>query len=67
MGSAVRSAVLASMAAGAPSVVLAVGRSGRPVTSVPVQRDVRPEGASAWTAGARLRQSVRSLRWALRP
>jgi glycosyltransferase involved in cell wall biosynthesis len=67
MGPAVHAAVLPAMAAGAPSVVLAVGRSGCPVTSVPVARDQRPEGTSAWTARARLRQSVRSLRWALRP
>jgi glycosyltransferase involved in cell wall biosynthesis len=67
MGPAVRDAVLTGMAgSGAPSVVLAVGRSGRPVTSVPVSRDRRPVGRSAWTAGARLRQSVRSLAWALR-
>jgi glycosyltransferase involved in cell wall biosynthesis len=67
LGPAVRAAVLSAMAAGAPSVVLAVGRAGGPVTSVPVARDQRPEGTSAWTARARLRQSVRSLRWALRP
>jgi polyisoprenyl-phosphate glycosyltransferase len=66
MAPAVRAAVLPAMAAGAPSVVLAVGRSGCPVTSVPVARDVRPEGTSAWTARARVRQSMRSLRWALR-
>ncbi|GAA3160390.1 hypothetical protein GCM10010531_09860 [Blastococcus jejuensis] len=66
MGPAVRSAVLAAMDDGAPSVVLAVGRAGRPVTSVPVPRDRRTEGTSAWTRRARLRQSVRSLRWAAR-
>jgi len=49
-----------------PSVVLAVGLSGRPVTSVPVERDLRPEGRSAWTARARVGQSVRSLAWAIR-
>jgi polyisoprenyl-phosphate glycosyltransferase len=58
---AVRAVVLA---ADAPSVVLAVGVARRPVTSVPVVRDVRPEGRSAWTARARLGQSVRSLWWA---
>ena len=63
LGPAVRAAVLAS---GSPSVVLAVGVARRPVTSVPVERDVRPEGRSAWTARARLGQSVRSLGWALR-
>jgi undecaprenyl-phosphate 4-deoxy-4-formamido-L-arabinose transferase len=63
LGPRVRSAVLT---ADAPSVVLAVGLARRPVTSVPVARDVRPEGRSAWTARARLAQSVRSLGWALR-
>jgi undecaprenyl-phosphate 4-deoxy-4-formamido-L-arabinose transferase len=63
LGPAVRAAVLG---ADAPSVVLAVGAARRPVTSVPVVRDVRPEGRSAWTARARLGQSVRSLWWALR-
>jgi undecaprenyl-phosphate 4-deoxy-4-formamido-L-arabinose transferase len=47
-------------------VVLAVGVARRPVASVPVSRAVRPEGRSAWTARARLGQSVRSLWWALR-
>jgi polyisoprenyl-phosphate glycosyltransferase len=51
---------------GAPSVVLAVARAGRPVTSVPVSRDRRPEGRSAWTGSSRVRQSVRSLTWAVR-
>jgi hypothetical protein len=67
VGPQVRAAVLAAVdAAGAPSVVLAVGQAGLPVTSIPVVRDLRPVGRSAWTAGARLRQSARSLRWALR-
>ncbi|RBY90859.1 glycosyl transferase family 2 [Blastococcus sp. TF02A-26] len=63
MGPAVRAAVLAEQA---PSIVLAVGLAGHPVASVPVARDARPSGRSAWTARARLAQSVRSLRWALR-
>lgn len=50
----------------APSVVLAVGASGHPVTSVPVARDPRPVGGSAWSGRARLAQSVRSLVWAVR-
>jgi glycosyltransferase involved in cell wall biosynthesis len=66
MRPAVRTAVLADMAEGAPSVVLAVGRSGRPVTSVPVARERRAVGTSAWTPRARLRQSIDSLRWAFR-
>jgi hypothetical protein len=67
MGPAVRAAVLAAMAdGGAPSVVLAVAAAHVPVTSVPVTRDRRPTGRSAWTAAARLRQSARSLAWAAR-
>jgi glycosyltransferase involved in cell wall biosynthesis len=66
MGPAVRAAVLDEMAAGAPSVVLAVARAGRPVTSVPVTRHRRPVGTSAWSARGRLAQSLRSLRWAAR-
>ena len=67
MDRTVRTAVVAEVLAGrAPSVVLAVARARRPVVSVPVARDVRPVGDSAWTASARLRQSVRSLAWAAR-
>ncbi|SNR68991.1 glycosyltransferase [Blastococcus mobilis] len=66
MDAEVRSAVLTAMTAeAAPSVVLAVARAGVPTTSVPVTRDLRPVGRSAWTGQARLRQSVRSLSWAL--
>ncbi|MDP5184475.1 glycosyltransferase [Blastococcus sp. BMG 814] len=67
MSPAVRAAVVPAVQdQGAPSVVLAVGRSGRPVASVPVVRDRRPVGRSAWTARARVRQSLRSLSWAAR-
>jgi glycosyltransferase involved in cell wall biosynthesis len=66
MGPGVRQAVLAAVGAGAPSVVLAVARAGEPATSLPVVRDVRPEGRSGWTGRARLRQSARSLAWAVR-
>lgn len=67
MGPAVRDAVVTAVRdEGAPSVVLAVARAGRPVVSVPVERDSRPEGRSAWTVRARLRQSLRSLAWAVR-
>jgi glycosyltransferase involved in cell wall biosynthesis len=67
MDRAVRDAVVTAVRdGGAPSVVLAVARAGRPVVSVPVERDRRPEGRSAWTGRTRLRQSVRSLAWALR-
>jgi hypothetical protein len=67
MDRAVRTTVLTEVLAGrAPSVVLVVARARRPVVSVPVTRDVRPVGESAWTASARLRQSARSLAWAVR-
>mgnify|MGYP002778981966 CR=1 FL=1 len=63
----VRTTVVSEVLAGrAPSVVLAVARARRPVVSLPVERAVRPAGRSAWTAGARLRQSARSLAWAVR-
>jgi glycosyltransferase involved in cell wall biosynthesis len=62
----VRDAVVSAVGGGAPSVVLAVARAGRPVVSVPVVRDRRPEGRSAWTGRSRVRQSVRSLAWAVR-
>ncbi|MGY1822084.1 glycosyltransferase [Geodermatophilus sp. SYSU D00079] len=67
MGPAVRDAVVAAvLGGGAPSVVLAVGATRRRVTSVPVARDRRPEGRSAWSHRDRLVQSARSLVWALR-
>jgi polyisoprenyl-phosphate glycosyltransferase len=66
MGPGVRRAVVAAVPAGAPSVVLAVARAGERTTSLPVPRDVRPEGRSAWTGRARIAQSVRSLAWAAR-
>ena len=66
MDAAVRAAVLTAVTTeAAPSVVLGVARAGVPVASVPVARDRRPEGRSAWTGRARLRQSARSLAWAL--
>ena len=49
---------------GAPSIVAAIGASGVPVASVPVERHPRPSGASSWTAAARVRQSARTLAWA---
>lgn len=51
---------------GAPSVVAAAGLSGLPLASVPVVRHARPEGSSAWTSRARLRQGVRTAAWAVR-
>ncbi|MGY1730350.1 glycosyltransferase [Geodermatophilus sp. SYSU D01045] len=65
LGPAVRDAVVDAVLAGdAPSVVLAAGLAGAPLASVPVARDRRPVGTSAWSARARLRQSLRSLAWA---
>jgi glycosyltransferase involved in cell wall biosynthesis len=66
MGPGVRRAVVEAVPAGAPSVVLAVAQAGERTTSLPVPRDVRPEGTSAWTGRARIAQSVRSLAWAAR-
>ncbi|MGY1815595.1 glycosyltransferase [Blastococcus sp. SYSU D00820] len=63
LGPRARAAVLAR---DAPSIVLAVGASGLPVTSVPVARDRRTEGRSAWSTRARAAQSLRSLLWAVR-
>ena len=54
------------LAAQAPSLVAALGAARLPVASVPVERAERPEGRSAWTTRARLRQSVRTLAWAAR-
>jgi glycosyltransferase involved in cell wall biosynthesis len=66
VGPVVRRAVLAAVEDGSPSVVLAVAGAGERTTSLPVPRDVRPEGRSAWTGRARLGQSMRSLAWAVR-
>jgi polyisoprenyl-phosphate glycosyltransferase len=67
MDARVRAAVLTAMTAeAAPSVVLGVARARVPSGSVPVVRDLRPVGRTAWTGRARLRQSARSLLWAVR-
>ncbi len=63
LGPAARAAVLRL---DAPSVVAAIGLSGLTVASVPVERAERPSGSSAWTSAARLRQSSKTLAWALR-
>ena len=49
-----------------PSVVAGIGASGIRAVSIPVARQPRPSGRSAWTAAARVRQSSRTLRWAWR-
>lgn len=61
LGPEVREAVIDL---GGPSVVAAIGASGIPVASVPVERHRRPSGRSAWTSAARVRQSARTLAWA---
>jgi glycosyltransferase involved in cell wall biosynthesis len=67
MDARVRDAVVCGvLTAGAPSVLVAAAGAGRPLVSVPVRRDVRVEGSSAWTSSARARQSARTISWALR-
>jgi glycosyltransferase involved in cell wall biosynthesis len=67
MNGPLRDAVIAGLRQhGAPSVVAAAGSSGLPLASVPVRRDERTEGTSAWTSRARLRQSTGTLWWAAR-
>ncbi len=62
MGPDARQAVLEL---GGPSIVAALGASGLPLASVPVERHRRPTGeSSSWTAAARVRQSARTLAWA---
>jgi len=62
LGPRARTAILA---AGAPSLVLALGVARLPLASVPIPRSRRPLGRSAWTTAARLRHSARCLAWAL--
>jgi hypothetical protein len=61
MGPGARCAVLRL---NGPSIVAAVGVSGLPTASIPVERPVRPTGSSAWTWPARARLSARTLAWA---
>lgn len=56
----------AVLAAGAPSLVAAIGVARLPVTSIPVARARRTSGDSAWTVRARVAQSARTLAWAAR-
>ena len=53
----------AVLALGGPSLVAAVGVAGLATASVPVRRQARSAGTSAWTGPARLRQSARTLCW----
>jgi glycosyltransferase involved in cell wall biosynthesis len=67
MDARVREAVLTGvLERGAPSVVVAAAGSGRPLASIPVRRDRRDHGHSAWTSRARVRQSARTILWAAR-
>ncbi len=50
----------------APSVVAAIGASGLPAVSIPVERARRASGRSAWTSATRLRHSLGTLAWAAR-
>lgn len=54
------------LAAGAPSLVAAIGAARPRVASVPVARTAREHGRSAWTVRARVRQSARTLAWTAR-
>jgi len=49
-----------------PGIVAGIGVARIRTASIPVARDPRPSGRSAWTAPARLRQSGRTLAWAWR-
>ena len=54
------------LAASAPSLVAAIGAARLRAASVPVAREAREHGRSAWTVRARVRQSSRTLAWAAR-
>lgn len=56
----------AVLAAQAPSLVVAIGVARLPVASLPVTRQARPGGNSAWSGPARLTHSIRALAWAMR-
>ena len=55
----------ALLALGPPGIVAGVGATRLPTVSVPVARAPRSSGRSAWTGRARLRQSARTLAWAV--
>jgi glycosyltransferase involved in cell wall biosynthesis len=48
-----------------PYVVAMIGCSGLPVTSIPIERDVRPHGRSAYSVRARARSAWRGVRWTI--
>jgi hypothetical protein len=54
---------LVTMRGPAPALVAMIGCAGLPMTSVPVRRDARPSGRSAYNFGGRLRSAGRALWW----
>jgi hypothetical protein len=57
---------LVAVRGGGPSIVAMIGCSRRPIASVPVARDRRPEGRSAYSSWRRLRSGTEALAWVLR-
>ena len=55
---------IVAQARGRGSVVATAGLCGLPMTSVPVSRAVRPDGASAYSSFGRLRSGVVAIGWA---
>ena len=49
-----------------PSIFAMIGCAGLPMTSVPLQRDRRPDGRSTYTWDERVALSIRALVWVLR-
>lgn len=47
-----------------PFVVAMIGGTGLPMTSLPIRRDRRPAGRSAYTEWDRVRMAMRALAWA---
>jgi glycosyltransferase involved in cell wall biosynthesis len=56
---------LLAMNGPAPFVVAMIGCTGLPMTSVPVVRDPRPSGESAYSTWGRLKSAWRGVAWAL--
>ncbi len=48
-----------------PYVVAMIGCSGLPVTSIPIERDVRRRGRSAYSVRSRARSAWRAFRWTI--
>jgi glycosyltransferase involved in cell wall biosynthesis len=48
-----------------PFVVAMIGSTGLPMTSIPIRRDRRSSGRSAYTAWGRLRVGIQTLAWAV--